>query len=118
MSTITFSLPSLLNVLFLLFLVYFMFAILGVFFFREVVTGRVINEFMNFSNFSHAMLMLFRMTTGEDWNLVMYDCMLTPADGCIEGETCGTILAPLYFVSFMMICSNIMINLFVLVILQ
>ena len=73
---------------------------------------------MNFENFSNAMLMLFRMTTGEDWNLVMYDCMLTDVDGCIPGKTCGTTLAPLYFVSFMMICSNIMINLFVLVILQ
>ena len=60
--------------------------------------------------------MLFRMSTGEDWNVVMYDCMKT--DDCVEGETCGSSIAPLYFISVQMICSNIMLNLFVLVILQ
>ena len=58
------------------------------------------------------------MSTGEDWNVVMYDCMKTEDDGCVPGETCGSRIAPLYFIAVQMICSNIMLNLFVLVILQ
>lgn len=54
---------------------------------------------MNFSNFAMAFLMLFRMSTGEDWNLVMYDCAAQPV-GCEDLGTCGTPWAPLYFIAF------------------
>ena len=54
---------------------------------------------MNFSNFAMAFLMLFRMSTGEDWNLVMYDCAAQPG-GCEDLGTCGTPWAPLYFIAF------------------
>eukprot|EP00347_Sterkiella_histriomuscorum_P003601 403363663 len=117
--TITFSLPSLLNVLGLLLLVFFMFSVLGVFFFKEIKTGVIINEYMNFKNFGNAILILFRMSTGEDWNFIMFDCAREPSDGCIEGVNCGNkIISYIYFISFIMICTNIMLNLFVLVIIQ
>jgi len=74
---------------------------------------------MNFSNFGMAMLMLFRMSTGEDWNYVMFDCSREEKDGCIPGRTCGNkITAMIYFISFILICTDVMLNLFVLVILQ
>jgi len=114
--TITFSLPSLLNVFSLLMLIFFMFSILGVFFFKDIKSGDAINETMNFSNFGSAMIMLFRISTGEDWNRIMFDTMRT--EDCIPGETCGTMWAPAYFISFILICTYIMLNLFVLVILQ
>lgn len=64
------------NVFSLLMIIFFIFAILGVFMFRDVVKGEVIDEeYMNFSNFGYAMLMLFRISTGEDWNSVMNDTM-------------------------------------------
>ena len=69
--TITFSLPPLLTVLGLLLVIFFMFAILGVFFFRDITQGMIINTYMNFGNFGNAMLILFRMSTGEDWNYIM-----------------------------------------------
>jgi hypothetical protein len=47
----------------------------------------------------------------------MFDTMNTD-DDCVEGKTCGTTIAPLYFISFIVICSFIMLNLFILVILQ
>lgn len=49
----------------------------------------------------------------------MYDCSRTPEDGCIEGETCG--VSPwsyFYFMSMILVCSYVMLNLFILVILQ
>ena len=96
-----------------------MFSILGVFFFRKIKTGKIINEYMNFKNFGSAMLMLFRMSTGEDWNYIMYDCMRTEDNGgCIEDQNCGSMFAPIYYIFFIMICTYIMLNLFILVILQ
>ena len=80
-------------------LVFFMFAVLGVFFFRKIKSGDTINNFMNFSNFAKAFLMLFRMSTGEDWNIVMYDCSARPV-GCEDLDTCGSPWAPIYFIAF------------------
>jgi|LauGreDrversion4_2_1035121.scaffolds.fasta_scaffold349919_1 hypothetical protein len=115
--TIIFSLPSLMNVLGLLFLILFMFAILGSFFFRDIKKGLIIGPDMNFKNFGNSMLMVFRMTTGEDWNNIMFDCMRTE-DDCIMSGTCGSPYAAIYFVLFILFSTYIMLNLFVLVILQ
>ena len=90
---------------------------MGVFFFRQIKSGDSINDYMNFSNFAMAFLMLFRMSTGEDWNIVMYDCAASP-EGCEETGTCGSKWAPAYFIAFQMVVCNIMLNLFVLVILE
>ena len=54
------------------------------------------------------------MKTGIELCLILYN---TDSD-CVEGETCGTSVAPLYFISFIVICSFIMLNLFILVIIQ
>lgn len=54
------------------------------------------------------MIILFRTSTGEEWNLIMYDCVK-------EG---GYIVSAFYFVSFITITSFIMLNMFIMVILQ
>lgn len=116
--TIQFSLPSLFNVFSLLMLVYFIFAVLGTFLFRGITTGVIINDYNNFNNFGMAMLICIRMSTGEDWNYIMFDTMRTEADGCIPGLNCGLSYAPIYFIPYMMLSTFIMLNLFILVILQ
>jgi hypothetical protein len=76
--TIIFSLPSLFNAFALLMLVFFIFSVLGVFLFRHIISGVMLDpEYMNFTNFHHAMIILFRMSTGEDWPTIMYDTMNT-----------------------------------------
>jgi len=60
---------------------------------------------------------LFGIATGEDWNKVMYDCIDTPPD-CIAGKTCGSSLAPVYYICFIMVITHVMLNLFILVIIQ
>ena len=112
--TITFSISSLFNVFILLLLVFFIYSVLGVFIFNEIKYGAVISEYRNFHDFGQAMLILLVVSTGEDWNMIMYDCSRTPPD-CIPGETCGLYYAPLYFTSFITIVTFVLLNLFILV---
>ena len=69
-------LPAMFNVLSLMMLLFFIFAILATQLFKNIQTGSVLNNDMtNFKNFGNSFLMMFRMSTGEDWHLIMYDCM-------------------------------------------
>lgn len=43
--------------------------------------------------------------------------MRLPPD-CIEGLTCGSSIAPVFFLTFIMVVTNVMLNLFILVIIQ
>jgi len=87
----------------LLVLVYFIFAVLAVFLFYWVVEGAAINDYMNFNNFGMALIMLFRCSTGEDWNIVMFDCV-NPVK-CYDGtDDCGSAYSFLFFISFNVIC--------------
>jgi len=60
---------------------------------------------------------MLRLSTGEDWPSVMYDCMNTDED-CIPGYNCGTGWAPIFYIMFVLIQQYIMVNLFILIILQ
>lgn len=115
--TITFSMPSVLNAFALLSLVYFIFSVLAVFFFKDISEGINLDTYMNFSNFSQSLVMMLRLSTGEDWPMVMYDLMNTK-DDCIPNVNCGTAYAPVFFIMFVLIQQYIMVDLFVLIILQ
>ena len=66
-----------------------MFAVLGVFLFSDVTQGAIIGQYVNFSNFGNAMLLLFRSSTGESWWSIMSDT-ITPGL-CKDGTTnCGS----------------------------
>lgn len=117
LQTITMSVSALANVLLLLLLILFMFAVLGVFMFSELSDGDVINSYKNFQNFGNSYLLLFAISTGEDWNRLMYDCVDTPPD-CVPMETCGSSLAPVFYILFILIITHVMLNLFILVIIQ
>lgn len=116
--TISFSMPSVINAFALLTLVYFIFSVLAVFFFKSIISGDQLDPvYMNFSNFTMALVMMLRLSTGEDWPSVMYDCMNTDAD-CIPEVNCGTPWAPVFYLFFVLIQQYIMVNLFILIILQ
>ena len=86
----------------LLTLVYFMFAILGVFLFSEVRQGDIINEYKNFSTFWPSLFTLLAVSTGENWNLLIYDLNKTPPN-CVEMATCGTFFSLPYFFSLIIL---------------
>lgn len=111
------SVDSLLNVFILLMLIFFIMAVLGNTMFYEVTEGVVIDNWKNFTNFHQSFSLLFSISTGEDWNRIMFDCMDVPPN-CIPGKTCGSSIAPVFFLSFIMIVSNVMLNLFILIIIQ
>ena len=115
--TIMISLPSLLNVGALLLLVMFIYSILGWFLFNGVKEGWKIGEYYNFNNFGSSILTLFRCLTGEDWPMIMYDVMRTD-QSCIPGKTCGSIYSIPFFISYILICTFVMLNLFILIVLQ
>jgi hypothetical protein len=73
--TLLYSLPSLINIGALLMLVFFIYSVLGVFLFRSVTSGVAVTKYNNFNNFGLAMITLFRCSTGESWNLIMFDMM-------------------------------------------
>ena len=91
-------------------LIFFIMAVLGNTLFINVTDGDVISDWKNFTNFHQSFSLLFSISTGEDWNRIMFDCMNT-AKG-------GTNIAPLFFLSFILLVTHIMLNLFVLVIIQ
>ena len=114
-----FSIPALMNVFTLLILIYFMMSVLGNFLFKNISSGDVLdNEYKNFRNFQNSFLLLFALSTGEDWNKVMFDCSRDQAWGCIENVNCGTKFSFIYFCMLILICSYVMLNLFILVIIQ
>lgn len=87
-----------------------MFATLGVFFFSGITEGNIINPgFKNFTRFGDGFLLLFAIATGEAWNEIMYDCYL--------GEG-GSPFAPAYYITFIMLVTHVMLNLFILVIIE
>ena len=89
-------------------LIFFIMAVLGAKFFHNVVEGEAISEWKNFTNFHLSLSLLFSISTGEDWNRFMFDCMDTGKG--------GSSMAPLFFLSFILLVTHIMLNLFVLVI--
>jgi hypothetical protein len=109
--------PSVINAFALLALVYFIFSVLGVFFFKDITSGEQIDDYMNFTTFSYSLVMMLRLSTGEDWPVVMFDCMNTD-ENCIPCVNCGTIWAFVFYIIFVVIQQYIMVNLFILIILQ
>ena len=68
------AIPALLNVGGLLFLFLYLYAVGAVYLFSTVKLQSALNENANFQSFGLALLTLFRMSTGENWNDIMEDC--------------------------------------------
>lgn len=109
------SVSSLFNVFILIMLIFFISAVLGNTMFYMVKEGDVIDEYKNFTNFHQSFSLLFSISTGEDWNRIMYDTMRLPPE-CDPEVNCGSGIAPVFFLTFIMVVSNVMLNLFILVI--
>jgi len=71
MDTLVYILPSLGNIGSLIFLLFFIYAVLGMNLFSGVMYREEINENVNFRSFGGALMVLMRCATGEDWNLIM-----------------------------------------------
>jgi voltage-gated sodium channel len=88
--------PSIVDIVLLMFIVFYIYAILGHFFFEAAPSGL-------WKDFLVAMLTLFQILTFENWSDIMHEAMLIHP------------WAWVYFVSFIVVAGFVFFNLFVTV---
>lgn len=81
-TTLLISLPAFSNVAILLFLVFYIYAYIGVKLLGNIQRSTALNEHSNFSSFPLALLTLFRVATGDNWSDIYQACSITPDQGC------------------------------------
>ncbi|KAK3812489.1 MAG: Ion transport protein-domain-containing protein [Linnemannia elongata] len=118
------ALGSIINITAVFMVVFTVYAIM----FREIFgmtrLGRSTTGLANFETFGNTMLMLIRMTTGENWDFVMHDMMVeapscTPNKGSYLENDCGSrAWAYFMFLSFYIVCTYILLNMFIAVIIS
>ncbi|XP_031343875.1 sodium leak channel non-selective protein-like isoform X3 [Photinus pyralis] len=110
-------------IIFGMFLLVFFYALAGTILFGTVKYGEGIGRRANFESPVTGVAMLFRIVTGEDWNKIMHDCMIqppycTPADNYWQTD-CGNFTGSLvYFCTFYVIITYIVLNLLVAIIME
>ncbi|XP_055713319.1 muscle calcium channel subunit alpha-1-like isoform X3 [Phlebotomus papatasi] len=112
----------------LIVMLFFIYAVIGMQVFGKIAldTETSIHRNNNFQSFTQAVLVLFRSATGEAWQDIMLDCSSRPgevncdpkSDDSGSKEGCGSSIAFPYFISFYVLCSFLIINLFVAVIMD
>ena len=98
--TLLHSLPTLWQVFMLMGILYYSYAVIGVFLFGE-------NDPQHFESLSQAVLTLFQVMTGDGWS----DYMTENAN--LAAIHPHPYLSPIYFISFVMIAAMVVLNLFV-----
>ncbi|XP_076237355.1 ca[2+]-channel protein alpha[[1]] subunit D isoform X1 [Calliopsis andreniformis] len=112
----------------LIIMLFFIYAVIGMQVFGKIAIDdeTSINRNNNFQSFPQAVLVLFRSATGEAWQEIMMDCSAQPgvvmcdqhSDEANNYNGCGSDIAFPYFISFYVLCSFLIINLFVAVIMD
>ena len=114
LETLVASLPAFWNVGALVALLFFIYAYVGVILFgttprTNANEGGSLDEHANFESFPRAVLTLFRVATNDEWVGVMRDC---------AGDAVTGLAAYPFFVSFVVLVSMVMLNLFTAVIIE
>ncbi|GFG39870.1 hypothetical protein Cfor_08850, partial [Coptotermes formosanus] len=110
----------------LIVMLFFIYAVIGMQVFGKIAldSETAIHRNNNFQTFPQAVLVLFRSATGEAWQDIMLDCSAREGVKCDPKSDerhkpiCGSDLAFPYFISFYVLCSFLIINLFVAVIMD
>ncbi|XP_036593864.1 sodium channel protein type 11 subunit alpha [Trichosurus vulpecula] len=138
------SLPSLFNIGLLLFLVMFIYAIIGMTNFSHVKYEAGIDDMFNFRTFGSSMLCLFQITTSAGWDALLSPMLsprhstCNPENSCnSESSSCNSessscprndikpgsdcvnsVMAITFFVSYIIISFLIVVNMYIAVILE
>uniref|UniRef100_A0A4W5JTC4 Sodium channel protein n=1 Tax=Hucho hucho TaxID=62062 RepID=A0A4W5JTC4_9TELE len=123
------SLPALFNIGLLLFLVMFIYAIFGMSNFAYVKKESGIDDMFNFETFGNSMICLFQITTSGGWDLLLApilnkgepdcDIQLKHPGSKYNGGDCGNPpVAIVFFVSYIIICFLVVVNMYIAVILE
>ena len=107
------SIPSMFYISLLLFLLFYLYAVLGTFLFQS-------NDPIHFENLQTAFLTLYRVSTLEDWTDVMYINMYGCANYGYGGQEALCIAsdgmgwgAAFFFSSFTLVATMVILNLFI-----
>ncbi|XP_050528815.1 muscle calcium channel subunit alpha-1-like isoform X2 [Daktulosphaira vitifoliae] len=114
----------------LIVMLFFIYAVIGMQVFGKISKSgendSAITRNNHFQTFPQAVLVLFRSATGEAWQDIMMSCSYRPdevkcdekSDMYNQVPSCGSDFAFPYFISFYVLCSFLIINLFVAVIMD
>ncbi|KAG8191964.1 hypothetical protein JTE90_002238 [Oedothorax gibbosus] len=110
----------------LIVMLFFIYAVIGMQMFGRIAldSTTAIHRNNHFQTFPQAVLVLFRSATGEGWQEIMLAATNKPTTKCDPrsdesfGDVCGSEVALPYFISFYILCSFLVINLFVAVIMD
>uniref|UniRef100_A0A3P8PNH4 Sodium channel protein n=1 Tax=Astatotilapia calliptera TaxID=8154 RepID=A0A3P8PNH4_ASTCA len=122
------SLPALFNIGLLLFLVMFIYAIIGMSNFAYVKKERGIDDLFNFETFANSMICLFQITTSAGWDTLLYPILNKNGDDCdpemenpgstFKGNCGNPTVGIIFFVSYIIISFLIVVNMYIAVILE
>ncbi|XP_060073623.1 sodium channel protein 1 brain-like [Ylistrum balloti] len=126
------SLPALLNIGALLFLVMYIFAIIGMSSFGNVKIESPLDDTVNFQTFGNSFVLLLRLSTSAGWNDILEPLLIEPPDcdpdyiirsdgSKVESSNgdCGTPwLAYFFMVAYIIVIFLIVINMYIAVILE
>ncbi|CAF3347635.1 unnamed protein product [Rotaria socialis] len=120
------SMPALFNIGLLLFLIMFIYSIFGMSFFGYVRKSADITDLFNFETFPNSMIVLFQMCTTAGWSGVYQaltndqppDCDPTLNLPSHKGDCGYTAIATPFLVSYVILTSFVVINMYVAVILE
>ncbi|XP_006804158.1 sodium channel, voltage-gated, type I like, alpha b isoform X2 [Neolamprologus brichardi] len=122
------SLPALFNIGLLLFLVMFIYAIFGMSNFAYVKREAGIDDMFNFETFGNSMICLFQITTSAGWDGLLApilnkrdpDCesQLEHPGNYYKGNCGNPSVGIFFFVSYIIICFLIVVNMYIAVILE
>ncbi|XP_058643524.1 sodium channel, voltage-gated, type I-like, alpha isoform X2 [Onychostoma macrolepis] len=124
------SLPALFNIGLLLFLVMFIYAIFGMSNFAYVKKSDGIDDMFNFETFGNSMLCLFQITTSAGWDGLLAPMLNTNGSESecdpnktfpgsqVKGDCGNPSIGIFFFVSYIIICFLIVVNMYIAVILE
>ncbi|XP_060714817.1 voltage-dependent T-type calcium channel subunit alpha-1G isoform X5 [Tachysurus vachellii] len=121
LDTVIQALPQVGNLGLLFMLLFFIFAALGVELFGDLICDDLhpcegLGRYATFKNFGMAFLLLFRVSTGDNWNGIMKD---TLRDCAHDTGTCyNTVVSPIYFVSFVLTAQFVLVNVVIAVLMK
>ncbi|OTF80204.1 voltage- gated calcium channel-like protein, partial [Euroglyphus maynei] len=129
LDTVMQALPQVGNLGLLFFLLFFIFAALGTELFGRLGCWECdeehpcqgLGEHAHFQNFGMAFLTLFRVATGDNWNGIMKDTLrdkCDPSSECLRNCCISPVIAPLYFVIFVLMAQFVLVNVVVAVLMK
>ncbi|CAD8075875.1 unnamed protein product [Paramecium primaurelia] len=109
-----FSFPFLGKILFILVVTTLSYALLGCQLFGHIDKGIIIDSQINFSTFTSSLLTLLKCGSCDNFRNIMADTMIHNIYCYDDPRYCGSQFAQIYFISFVFISNYVLLNLFVL----